>query len=367
MLGIVNRSHHTIDAAAAWRQIAARDASADGQFVYAVRTTGIYCRPSCPSRRPAQHNVVLYATAAQAEQAGYRACKRCQPQATLHPQAAVLEAACRFLREQADAPPTLAQTARVAGMSPFALQRLFRRVLGLSPRQFYAEQRRQRFRHALASPTHGHSSITEAIYAAGYSSPSRVYPQAQSSLGMTPAQYRAQGARQSLRYATAPCVLGHILVAATERGICSVALGDSPAQLAAQLQQEFARAEIAQDAVGLAQALEQVLSHLSQHPRSVDLPLDIRATAFQQRVWQALRQIPRGQTVSYAQLAASLGQPQATRAVARACAQNPIALLTPCHRVVGSDGRLSGYRWGVERKKLLLDAERPDAKNNRLQ
>ncbi len=356
------RSTPAIDAVAAWRQIAARDANADGSYVYAVRTTGIYCRPSCPSRRPAQQNVVLYATVTQAEQAGYRACKRCQPRAAQHPQASVLEAACRFLCERVDAQPTLAQTARAAGMSPFALQRLFRCVLGLSPRQFYAEQRRQRFRHALAQPAKGRglvqASVTDAIYAAGYSSPSRVYPQVQSSLGMTPAQYRAQGARQSIRYATAPCVLGYILVAATKRGLCSVALGDSPDQLAAQLQQEFAQAEIAQDTTGLAPALQQVLSHLSQHPRSVELPLDIRATAFQQRVWQALRQIPRGQTVSYAQLAASLGQPRATRAVARACAQNPIALLTPCHRVVGSDGRLSGYRWGVERKKLLLDAEK---------
>ena len=234
MLGIVNRSHHAIDAAAAWRQIATRDASANGQFVYAVRTTGIYCRPSCPSH---------------------------------------------------------------------------------------------------------------------------VDPQAQSSLGMTPAQYRARGAQQNIRYATAPCALGHILVAATERGICSVALGDGPAQLAAQLQQEFPQAAITQDAVRLAPALLQVLSHLSQHPRSIELPLDIRATAFQQCVWQALRQIPRGQTVSYAQLAASLGQPKAARAVARACAQNPIALLTPCHRVVGSDGRLSGYRWGVQRKRTLLYLE----------
>jgi len=357
MLGIVNRSHHAIDAAAAWRQIAARDASADGQFVYAVRTTGIYCRPSCPSRRPAQQNVVLYATAMEAAQAGYRACKRCQPQAALHPQAAALKAACQFLREQAEDRPTLAQTARAAGMSPYALQRLFRSVLGVSPRQYHAGQRSQRFRQELAKKSSGRVRVADAVYAAGYGSSSRVYEPAQATLGMTPAQYRARGALQNIRYATAPCALGHILVAATERGICSVALGDGPAQLAAQLQQEFPQAAITQDAAELAPALLQVLSHLSQHPRSIELPLDIRATAFQQRVWQALRQIPRGQTVSYAQLAASLGQPKAARAVARACAQNPIALLTPCHRVVGSDGRLSGYRWGVQRKRTLLYLE----------
>jgi AraC family transcriptional regulator of adaptative response/methylated-DNA-[protein]-cysteine methyltransferase len=358
MLESVSDSKTATDPAIAWRQIATRDASADGLYVYAVRTTGIYCRPSCPSRRPAQRHVVLFATAAEAAQAGYRACKRCQPQAIQHPQAAVLEAACQFLRKQTGARPTLAQTAHAAGISPGALQRLFRRVLGLSPRQYHAAQRSQRFRQELTKSDPGPVRVTDAIYAAGYGSPSRVYGEAQPSLGMTPAQYRAQGAQQTIRYTTAPCALGQILVASTARGLCSVALGDREAALVAQLQREFPQASIVQDEAGLASALQQVLSQLSEHPRSAELPLDIRATAFQQRVWQALRQIPRGATISYAQLAASLGQPKAARAVARACAQNPIALLNPCHRVVGSDGSLTGYRWGLERKQRLLEAEK---------
>ncbi len=198
----------------------------------------------------------------------------------------------------------------------------------------------------------------DAVYAAGYGSSSRAYEPAQTTLGMTPAQYRARGAQQSIRYATAPCALGYILVAATERGICAVSLGDSAEPLAAQIQEEFSQAKITHDPDGLSLWLHAVLAQLSEHPRSVELPLDIRATAFQQRVWQALRRIPRGTTVSYAQLAASIGQPTAVRAAARACAQNPVAILTPCHRVVGSDGSLTGYRWGVERKKLLLEAEK---------
>lgn len=342
------------DTEQAWRQVEAHDASADGRFVYAVRSTGIFCRPGCPSRRPAQHKVIFYPTPAEASAAGYRPCKRCRPQA-MHPQAAVIDTACRYLRRHLDKAPTLAETARVAGMNPFALQRLFRKILGVSPRQYHAGQRRNRLRQELSNGASG--NVTDAIYAAGYGSSSRVYEHTAETIGMTPAQYRGHGTGQRLRFCVGNSILGNVLIAATERGICAVTLGDSAAELEAALRREFANAQIEEDAAGLAEALAALLAQLTEHPVSAALPLDVRATAFQWRVWQALRKIPRGETRSYGQIAAGLGQPTAVRAVARACSQNPVALLVPCHRVVGKDGKLTGYRWGIERKRQLLDLE----------
>ncbi len=353
-----------LDKARAWQQVERHDARADGQFVYAVRSTGIYCRPSCPSRRPAQRNVVFYSGANEAEQAGYRPCKRCHPQA-MHPQAAAVEAACRYLQQHQDTLPSLMEISRAAGMSASALQKLFRRILGISPRQYHAEQRRKQLRQNLADT--GQHTVTEAIYAAGYSSSSRVYEQTTKLMGMTPAQYGRHGAGQHIRYTFGRSLLGTVLVAVTERGICAITLGESAAELETQLQQEFSRAtlehddmkhdDMEHDTKSLAATLAAVLSQLSEHPLTTALPLDVRATAFQQRVWQALQQIPRGQTASYAQVAAAIGQPTAVRAVARACAQNSIAILIPCHRVLGSDGKLTGYRWGVQRKQKLLQIE----------
>lgn len=348
----------TFDAVRAWKMVEAHDASADGLFVYAVRSTGIFCRPSCPSRRPAQRHVVFYRTPREASAAGYRACKRCRPQ-TLHPQAAAIDAACRYLEQQRESLPTLAQTARAAGMSPFALQRLFRRVLGISPREYHAEQRSQRFRKKLGD--HGQGSVTEAMYAAGYSSASRVYERSAQGMGMAPAQYRRGGAGEMIRCSIGQSDAGLVLVAATERGICAVLLGHSEAELEAQLQREFPKAMICSDDASMSDELQGVLSQITEHPLSKTLPLDVRATAFQRRVWQALQQIPRGKTATYAQVAAAIGQPTAVRAVARACGQNRIAVLIPCHRVIGSNGKLTGYRWGLKRKQKLLEQEASSA------
>ena len=343
-----------LDAARAWRQVEQHDARADGQFVYAVRSTGIYCRPSCPSRRPAQRNVAFYPGANEAEQAGYRPCKRCHPQA-MHPEAAAVDAACRYLQQHQDTLPSLMEISRAAGMSASALQKLFRRILGISPRQYHAAQRSKQLRQKLADKKE--RTVTEAIYAAGYSSSSRVYEQTAALMGMTPAQYGRHGAGQHIRYTLGSSTLGTVLVATTERGICAITLGESAAELETQLQQEFSRATLERDTKSLAETLTAVLSQLAEHPLTTALPLDVRATAFQQRVWQALQKIPRGQTASYAQVAAAIGQPTAVRAVARACAQNSVAILIPCHRVLGSDGKLTGYRWGVQRKQKLLQIE----------
>jgi AraC family transcriptional regulator of adaptative response/methylated-DNA-[protein]-cysteine methyltransferase len=346
-----------IDAAQAWRQVEAHDSSADGLFVYAVRSTGIFCRPGCPSRRPARRNVIFYSTAAQASAAGYRPCKRCRPQThnreALDREAALVHAACRFLRRHLDRVPTLAEVAGVAGIRAEALQRAFRRILGVSPRQYHAAQRRERLRRKLGSA----ANVTEAIYEAGYSSPSRVYEGSCKALGMAPVAYRAHGAGQRIRYTTAACALGRVLVAATQRGLCAVAFADTEQELVANLRRDFAKAELIADHASLTRHLTGVLSQMQPHPASRSLPLDVQATAFQCRVWKALQQIPRGQTRSYGQIAQTLGQPAAVRAVARACSQNPVAVVIPCHRVIAKNGQLTGYRWGIDRKRQLLEME----------
>ena len=329
----------------------ARDASAD--FVYAVASTGIFCRPSCPSRRPAPANVRFFPDAAGALAAGYRACKRCAPLGELR-EAATVARLCRYLAAHRDRAVTLADLARIAKSSPFTIQRKFTRVLGVSPREYQAQLRASEVRRSLSEPG---ASVTDSIYQAGYGSSSRFYEQAAGSLGMSPTRFRERGLNETIRFATAPCELGLLLVAATDRGVCSVMLGDQPAALEQLLRQQFRAASVVPDATGMAEQVGAILAAMTDHPAAGDIPLDVRATAFQARVWQALRQIPRGQTRSYAELAKAVGQPTAVRAVARACATNPVAIAVPCHRVIGSNGSLSGYRWGVERKKTLLAME----------
>ena len=261
---------------------------------------------------------------------------------------------CRYLAAHRDRAVTLADLARIAQSSPFTIQRKFTRVLGVSPREYQAQLRASQVRRSLSQPG---ASVTDAIYQAGYSSSSRFYEQAAESLGMSPTRFRERGLHETIRFTTAPCELGLLLVAATDRGVCSVMLGDEPAGLERLLRQQFGAANIVPDATGMPEQVGAILAAMSDHPAAGDIPLDVRATAFQARVWQALRQIPRGQTRSYAELAKAVGQPTAVRAVARACATNPVAIAIPCHRVIGSDGSLSGYRWGIERKKTLLAME----------
>ncbi|HUD23594.1 MAG TPA: methylated-DNA--[protein]-cysteine S-methyltransferase [Acidobacteriaceae bacterium] len=364
-----------------WQQVLARDASADGQFFYAVQSTGIYCRPSCPSRRPARRNVRFFSTAAAAELAGFRACKRCQPDratARPDPQAAVIAAASEYLAEHATERTRLADLARATGVGRLTLLRGFRRVLGVSPGEFARAQRVAHFKDALRpsaslikptvrptgasanKPQQAAKRITDAIYEAGFGSSSRLYESSQDSLGMTPRTLRAGGAGLLIRYTTAPSPLGRMLAAATDAGICAILFGRNDTELLADLRQRFNKAQLvpAKGNTGwLSEALAFVLSQTTEHPLAATFPLDIRATAFQQRVWRALQQVPRGQTRSYSALARELGKPTAARAVAAACAANPVALAVPCHRAVAADGSLTGYRWGLQRKQKILAAE----------
>ena len=357
-----------------WQQVLARNTAADGQFFYAVKSTGIYCRPSCPSRRPARQNVRFFPTASAAELAGFRACKRCQPNLATprpDPQADVIAAASEYLAQHASERTRLADLARVTGVGRLTLLRAFRRVLGVSPGEFARAQRVAHFKDALR-PAKASASlinptaqppakrITDAIYESGFGSSSRLYESSHDSLGMTPRTLRAGGAGLLIRYATAPSPLGRMLAAATDAGICAIAFGRDDAELTADLRQRFNRAQLvpAKGNTGwLADALAFVLSQTTEHPLAAAFPLDVRATAFQQRVWRALQQVPRGQTRSYSALARELGKPTAARAVAAACAANPVALAVPCHRAIGADGSLTGYRWGLDRKQKLLAAE----------
>lgn len=334
----------------AWAMVQSRDPQADGRLFYGVRTTGIFCRPSCPSRRPERGNVEFFPDLVQALRAGYRPCKRCNP-AGIAPEAQTVQTLCAHLNQNLDRPVKLAELARIAGLSPFTVQRMFQRVLGISPSQYQAHKRAGMFRDSLA---HSGQRVTDAIYDAGYGSASRAY--SGESLGMTPKAFRSRGQGEVIGYASGPSPLGRLLVAATGRGLCAVLMASTREQAEAELQKLFPAAELHANPE-LAPMLDQVLSQLTEHPAAFDLPLDLRATAFQMRVWEALRAIPRGQTRTYAQLAKEIGQPTAVRAVARACATNPAAVVVPCHRVIGSDGALTGYRWGVERKRKLLEME----------
>lgn len=348
---------------AQWEKVLARDAVA--AFVYAVQTTGVVCRPCCPSRRPSRENVRFFATVHDALNAGFRACLRCHPEAA-HPETHRVQQLCAYLEEHRDRSVTLQELGQLVRLSPFATQRLFQRVIGVSPRRYQMGLRAAGFRCQLTGDAGQASTITEAIYGAGYSAGSRLYQGVDHILGMTPTRFRQGGKGEQIHACIVQCPgaasLGHLLIANTSRGLCHVAFGDDPGALEAELRLRFHQAAIQLDIpgnaqVGLQKTVTQILSLLTEHPASVDLPCDVRATAFQARVWQALRAIPRGQTRSYQQVAAQIGQPTAARAVARACATNNIALVVPCHRVVGSDGGMRGYRWGTERKRKLLEIE----------
>lgn len=338
-----------------WQAVATRDGIADGRFVYAVVTTGIYCRPSCPARRPRRDNVRFFTSCVDAEQAGFRACKRCRPEGAADPRVAVVAAACRTI-EASLTPPKLAELATAAGMSRFHFQRLFREVAGVTPRAYAAAHRGARVRTTLAAG----AGVTEALYDAGFSSPGRFYAASGELLGMSPSAFRRGGNGETVRFAVGECSLGAILVAATDKGICAISLGDDPDTLVREMCDQFHSAEL----VGADERFEghvaAVIGLVENPEHGLGLPLDIRGSAFQQQVWQALRDIPPGTTASYAEIAERLGRPGSARAVARACASNCLAIAIPCHRVVRSDGDLSGYRWGVERKRRLLERERSD-------
>ncbi len=347
-------SNVAMDEESMWQAVLARDSRADGKFVLAVHSTGIYCRPTCPARRPKRENVSFYPHPQAAEQAGFRACLRCLPQQELEPLAAMVQRACDYITTHLDAPLTLAALGKELAVSPYHLQRTFKRILGLSPRQYLAAARRDQLKDGLKQG----QSVTEAVYDAGYSSPSRAYA---ADMGMTPATYGRGGKGMSITYAVVPSPLGCLLVGGTARGICAVCLGDDAATLEAALRHEYPAADIRRDDTGLGSAVAAILDYLGGKPLPPALPLDLQATAFQQRVWQALRDIPYGSTRSYQQVAQAIGQPTASRAVAHACATNRVALVIPCHRVMREGGGLGGYRWGVERKRRLLAQEQATA------
>ena len=337
-----------------WAALAARSVAADGTFFYSVRTTGVYCRPSCGARLPRPENVRFHATREEAELAGFRPCKRCRPdRASLAEQhAATVTEICRLIETSSRVPALDALAAR-AGMSPFHFHRVFKGVTGLTPRAYAAAHRGERVRRELGkAPT-----VTAAIYDSGYSSNGRFYGESEQMLGMTPTEYRAGGARAEIRFAVGECSLGSILVARSERGVCAIFLGDDPDALTREIQDRFPRATLIGGDAAFEDVVAKVVGLIEAPGTGVDLPLDVRGTAFQQRVWRALRAIPAGSTASYREIARRIGAPRAVRAVAHACAVNPVAVAIPCHRVVRSDGGLAGYRWGVERKRELLERE----------
>jgi AraC family transcriptional regulator of adaptative response/methylated-DNA-[protein]-cysteine methyltransferase len=332
-----------------------RDAAADGRFVYAVLTTGIYCRPSCPSRAAKPENVSFYATCNEAEVAGYRACYRCKPNApsVAEKNAALIVEACRLI-EAAEELPKLDELATSMGMSPFYLHRLFKAITGLTPKAYGAAHRVRKVREELDQDG---SSVTDAIYAAGFNSNSRFYETSSQVLGMTPTVYKNGGKNAEIRFAIGECSMGSILVALSQKGVCAILLGDEPEELVHDLQDRFPHANLIGGDFGFEKLVAKVVGFVEAPKVGLDLPLDIRGTAFQQRVWQALREIPAGQTTSYSEIAQRIGEPKSARAVAQACGANKIAVAIPCHRVLRNDGALSGYRWGVERKRALLEKE----------
>ncbi|MFE1600513.1 bifunctional DNA-binding transcriptional regulator/O6-methylguanine-DNA methyltransferase Ada [Methylobacterium sp. ID0610] len=343
------------DEAACWAALGRRDPAADGTFVYAVRTTGVYCRPSCPARTARRENVSFHASCAEAEAAGFRPCRRCRPNepGLAARQAEAVARACRLI-EEAETPPALDALARASGFSPHHFHRVFKRITGVTPKAYAGARRAARLESGLREA----GTVTEAIFEAGFGTASRFYASAASRLGMTPTAYRRGGAGAAIRFAIAQSSLGAVLVAATGKGVCAILLGDDPEVLVRDLQDRFPRAELTGGDAAFEATVAQVVG-LVEAPAAArfELPLDINGTAFQQRVWQALRAIPPGQTASYTQIAAAIGEPKAVRAVAQACGANPLAVAIPCHRVVRHDGALSGYRWGIARKRDLLARE----------
>ena len=338
-----------------WQAVLDRDRSRDGTFVFGVSSTGIFCRPSCPAKRPRRENVRFFDSALQAERSGYRACLRCRPLAVDgNPQSALVRAMCRYIEQHIEDRLTLGLLAKEFRLSPFHLQRTFKAVLGVSPKAYIDACRLRQVKQNLQA---GHS-VTTALYAAGYGSSSRLYERTATQLGMTPEKYRRGAVAAIVRYTIASSPLGRMLIAATDKGICSIQFADNDEQLQQGLMREFPFATRRRDDDAMAQwrvSLTSLMKGRDAHP---SLPLDIRATAFQRQVWEALQRIPRGETRSYSAVAKKIGMPKATRAVARACATNPVAVAIPCHRVIREDGDLGGYRWGVERKEQLLALER---------
>ncbi len=342
-----------LDEEICWQAVLRRDTQHDGSFFYGVRSTRIFCRPSCPSRRPHQEGVCFFASPAAALEAGFRACKRCRPEQLQTPQVERVQQACRLIEANAETALSLDELSHQVGISPHHFQRSFQQITGVSPREYSDAVRLKQLKAGLQNG----ESVLNARCDAGYGSSRGLYERADSQLGMTPATYGRGGKGAQIAFAVAPCALDFLLVAATKKGVCSVTLGDSPPLLEAALRAEFPLAQIEEDTARLQPALESLLRFVAGEAPHLDLPLDVQATAFQRRVWKILRDIAPGQTRSYAQVAAMMGAPQAARAVARACASNPVALVVPCHRVVRGDGSLSGYRWGVKRKKRLLAEE----------
>lgn len=340
---------------ARWRAVRERDAGADGTFVYSVRTTGVYCRPHCAARLALRRNVAFHATCEEAEQAGFRPCKRCRPSgaSVAERQAWAVADACRFIEESSVA-PNLSALAQEVRLSPHHFHRLFKTHTGLTPRAYAAAQRARRVRCELGSS----GTVTSALYEAGFNSSSRFYELASDILGMSPTKFKAGGAGTSIRFAVGQCKLGALLVAATEIGVCAIFLGDNPEELTRDLQNQFSQANLVAGDKRFQRIVALVANGIENPALGLQLPLDIQGTAFQQRVWQALREIPMGSTASYAEIARKIGQPKSVRAVARACGTNSLAVAIPCHRVVRTSGDLAGYRWGIERKEELLRRER---------
>jgi len=343
-----------LDDEARWEAVRRRDKVADGTFFYAVRTTGVYCRPSCAARLPRRENVDFYVTRADAERAGFRPCKRCWPDGLTpaNRQAVAMAAACRLIKE-ADEMPHLDAMAQAAGLSRYHFHRVFKAATGLTPKAYADAHRGRRVQDELARS----QTVTAAIYRAGFNSNSRFYENASHLLGMTPTEFRAGGRATAIRFAVGDCSLGAVLVAATQKGVCAIELGDDPNALVRNLQDRFPNAQLIGADREFEQLVARVVALVEAPADGFDLPLDVRGTAFQQRVWQALQDIPSGATASYSEIAKRIGRPKAVRAVAQACAQNPLAVAIPCHRVVRQDGDRSGYRWGVERKRALLERE----------
>lgn len=350
----MSQAKHSVEQDPRWAAVVARDPRADGQFVYGVKTTGIYCRPSSLARLPKPQNVVFFDTEEQALAAGFRASKRAAADQTLvaTQHATLVAAACRQI-EQAESPPSLGELATRAGLSPFHFHRVFKALTGLTPKGYATAQRSRRVRERLESA----DSVTAALYDAGFNSNSRFYESADHLLGMKPSDYRAAGQNTEIRFAVGQCSLGAILVARSERGVCAILLGDDPNALVEDLQQRFCQAKLIGAEPDFEHWVAKVVGFIEAPALGLDLPLDVRGTAFQERVWMALREIAPGSTASYAEIAQRIGAPKAFRAVAQACGANHLAVAIPCHRVVRSDGELSGYRWGVERKRQLLARE----------